>query len=231
MSGINELYADPQYFFCDTRAKEVHLDWCLERLEASHSFPVCERCEQGTRNRLLSKAWPDGHPNRGKGQRDSECKAYAVCLDIAVKSGWRSWNCDSCAYYTLSIRKTMRSEEKPKNTRICEQCGEKPTFGRSPYCASCMATRSNKARKGKKDKKPQPPKHRKKAGPSKPKPEKSPPRGSEAVITINFGKYASILKKVETLAEEEVRSVEGEVIYLLKTSLGESRGITQISHD
>lgn len=128
----------------------------------------------------------------------------------------------------------MKPVEKPEEKRLCEDCGEKECFGMSPYCASCMATRSNKSRKGKtKNTKPRKgqKKGRKKAGHSKDTPEESLPSGNEAAITIRFGKHAPILRQVERLAEEEIRSIESQVIYMLKTYLSDSGEVAQLSGD
>jgi hypothetical protein len=38
----------------------------------------------------------------------------------------------------------------------------------------------------------------------------------DTVLRIDFAKYSSILKEIKKLAEEEVRPVELEVIYILK---------------
>ncbi len=46
-------------------------------------------------------------------------------------------------------------------------------------------------------------------------PENSQQRRNMA-LTIDFGRYVSILKELEQLAEEEVRSVDSQVIYILK---------------
>jgi hypothetical protein len=225
VNEFSELYADPKYFFCDRRGQEIRLGVCIgmqkanaekDRPGSSDPFPVCTECDQGDWNRRFRGVWTDGSPKRGKGQRDAECRRYDACLNIAVKKDWRSWNCESCPYFMPGNENRV---EKPENTGLCEKCGEKPKFGRSPYCASCMARKSNEARKGKKTKKTKPRRGRKKAGHTKDKAEKSPPRDDTAVITIDFGKYAPILRKIERLAEEEIRSVESQVIYMLKTCL------------
>jgi hypothetical protein len=130
------------------------------------------------------------------------------------------WTDDSPA-----VSNEMVTMEKP----LCKDCKKNPTFGRSPYCASCMATRSNKARKGKKTKNTKP-RRAKKAGHTKDNPEKSPSRGDTAIV-IDFGKYAPILRKIESLAEEEVRSVESQIIYMLKISVNGPGETAQRSGD
>jgi hypothetical protein len=243
LSG-HELYADPKWFFCERRAQEVRLGRCIgmqkantekEHPDTPDPYPVCMGCTQGTRNRLFEENWTEGSPKRGKGQRDVECRLYAACLNIAVERDWRSWNCGSCPYYESGHEQTITAMENQENTRLCEECHEKPTFGMSPFCASCMAIRSNKARsnkerKGKNTKKTKPQRARKREGHSKDKPEKSPPRGDTAVLKIDFGrKYAPILMQIERLADQEVRSVESQVIYMLKTSLSKLGETAQLT--
>jgi hypothetical protein len=43
--------------------------------------------------------------------------------------------------------------------------------------------------------------------------------GPNTILTIDFGKYSPVLRAVEKLAEEEMRPVEFQVIYMLKASL------------
>jgi hypothetical protein len=202
VNELHDLFADPRWFMCERRGREVKLGRCIgmqkanaekERPDTPDPFPVCIGCEQGAWNRRFKGVWTDESP-------------------------------------TLTDEKAMVTMEKPESSGLCEKCGEKPKFGRSPYCASCMARKSNEARKGKTTKKStKSRKGRKKAGPAE-KPEKSPPRGDTAVLKIDFGrKYAPILRQVECLADQEVRSVESQVIYMLKTSLRQLGETAQLS--
>jgi hypothetical protein len=54
--------------------------------------------------------------------------------------------------------------------------------------------------------------------PSRAKPEK-PSQSPNTALTIEFKKHPSILREVEKLAEEEVRPLELQVIYILKQYL------------
>jgi len=40
-----------------------------------------------------------------------------------------------------------------------------------------------------------------------------------AALTVNFGKYGSVLERVGELAEEEMRPVDMQVIYMLRRAL------------
>jgi hypothetical protein len=51
-----------------------------------------------------------------------------------------------------------------------------------------------------------------------PKAERASPRGDLELI-ISFGKYETILKEVESLAEKEMRPIDLQVIYMLKNAL------------
>ena len=52
-----------------------------------------------------------------------------------------------------------------------------------------------------------------------PKPKKKAAVKPEADLAINFGKYGSVLERVEELAEEEMRPVDMQVIYMLRRAL------------
>ena len=165
-------------------------------------------------------------PKKGKGERFLECRYYDDCLDFAGLQNWKNFNCEFCNLYQTIFKKTegenqvkgmSRSIETQKNTRICEECNKNKTISpKHSLCASCMAIRSHKARSGKK-KDPVKPKSKKTIH-DKAKPEK-PQKGHDTALTIEFGKYASVLNEIEKVAEEEVRSVDLQVIYILKKYL------------
>lgn len=176
-----------------------------------------------------------GKPRQGPGKRHMDCDLYEKCLDLAAKKDWDSFNCEGCTYQEKGPGNKPATPEKKENTRICEDCQEKVTLSPNcPYCPSCMAKRSNRAgsaKKGTKAKKPRSgPSHQRaterpvvalkeeKATQRMPKPEK-PLSGPNTAITIEFGQYENILRRVEGLAEEEMRPVGLQVIYMLKKSL------------
>ena len=97
--------------------------------------------------------------------------------------------------------------------RMCITCGEKPTISDScPYCPSCMRKKSMESRKGKTA-----PVHarRKETKKDKARPEKTPP-GEIMTVEIDFGRFPLILKQLQNLADEEIRPLDLQVIYLLK---------------
>jgi len=47
-----------------------------------------------------------------------------------------------------------------------------------------------------------------------------PPKTDMAVVQVDFGDYAQIFEGVKKMAEEEIRPVELQIIYLLKSYLG-----------
>ncbi|MBW2559755.1 MAG: hypothetical protein JRE40_02745 [Deltaproteobacteria bacterium] len=51
------------------------------------------------------------------------------------------------------------------------------------------------------------------------KKEKEAPGGENTGRTIEFGKHAEVLKGIEKLADEELRTLENQVIYILKKHL------------
>lgn len=109
--------------------------------------------------------------------------------------------------------------------RLCKDCGEKPTMSaKCPYCASCMRKKSIEARAAKvgkvqKDNK-APAAGKAKIGIKPPALPKTPAKTKMAVVQVDFGGYSQIFEGVKKLAEEEIRPVELQIIYLLKSALG-----------
>lgn len=180
-----------------------------------------------------------GNPKQGEGDKKIDCDLYEDCLGYAAKKDWHNFNCEACTYIGKGQGTEPTTTAKKENTRICEDCKEKPTLSPNcPLCPSCMAKRSNQGRSAKQEpkaKRPRgrPPKMRPTgnhgdcqkgtgATQSMPKPEKAAV-GSNMALTIEFGKYGHILKEIQKLAEEEVRPVELQVIYMLKNALSECR--------
>ncbi|MBW1795570.1 MAG: hypothetical protein JRJ38_14255 [Deltaproteobacteria bacterium] len=173
----------------------------------------------------------NANPKPGQGHRNMACDLYENCLDLAAKKDWEGFNCESCTYWGQGQSKddSLRPEKK-ENARLCD-CGKITLSPNCPYCPSCMAKRSNKGRSAKKESKPKrprgrPPKKRATESPTEtpkkektthgmPKPEKATV-GPYTALTIDFGKYSPILRAVEKLAEEEMRPIELQVVYILK---------------
>jgi hypothetical protein len=150
-------------------------------------------------------------PRKGEGERFFECRYYDSCLDRAALENWRAFNCESCDLYRAIFRglgKAMiETPENKENTRICETCGERPTISpRHRFCPSCMAKMV---------------KHRIIPNRSQNKPPlKESGHKESSVLTINFHpKYVSLLKQIQDLADGEIRSVESQVIFMLKSYL------------
>ena len=112
-------------------------------------------------------------------------------------------------------------EESPESTetsediRLCEICGEKPTITpKHKHCPHCMAEMSKqKAAENRPDGPEQKTGTKAKARPRK------APQGQDQALTIDFDRYVSILDEVKKLADEEMRPVEMQVIYMLRQYL------------
>ena len=159
-------------------------------------------------------------PKNGKGKRALDCPHYESCLDFAAIQNWKAFNCESCDFYIDSLKKPSPSPEKKENARICEKCGKKPTIQpNSPLCASCIgkqAWKDGKAKKRPPNKKVPASTKRKETtqGQGKHKAEIGQPRAHFEVIFNE--KYSHILNKVQKLAEDEIRSFEEQIVYILK---------------
>ena len=227
MDIAHELLNKPEYFTCERFHYQMRREICIGRQKANRQsrkpfdpipFKGCEGCAQGVKNMELEKSTaPDqpGKPRRGKGQRNEICEFYNVCLDLAAKKDWKTFNCEICAYY-CDENKVVK--EKTENTRICETetCERVTISPTTPFCAACLARKSNIAKAKKKD----PVKSDSKTnGKGRTTQKKSILGQISEPIQIDFGKHTSILDEIRSLAEEEMRPLEWQIIYMLKKSL------------
>ena len=109
------------------------------------------------------------------------------------------------------------NEAREDGARLCKECGEKPPMGNGPYCASCLQKRAVKARmkhpKASKRKKGERPAARPTAH------SQGTPKVGTAAIRIDFGKHGTVLEEVVKLADEQMRPLETQIIFMLKTCL------------
>ena len=95
--------------------------------------------------------------------------------------------------------------------KLCEDCGEKPTLHpNSKLCAGCMARRSHKNKKR--------PESAFKASKKKSKggtKRKAAKTFEDANVIIEFGEYAPVLKEIEKIADQEMRPLGLQIIYML----------------
>lgn len=219
----DQILNKPRYFYCEKDRRNRRFEVCLGRQKANEArwskvfdpipFPACENCKQGAENKFLveAKLMEQTRPKRGRGKRLEDCEHYKGCLDLAAKNNWKNFNCESCPIYKPDLK-------KEENTRICEECKEKATISpKHPFCASCLAKKGNEAKKAKKSGVVR--SNRRGASQPMGKPEKAR-RGQNTALTVEFSeKHVSILKEIEELAEEEMRPVGLQVVYMLKKQL------------
>ena len=163
-------------------------------------------------------------PKKGKGERALSCPNYESCLDFCAIQNYKSFNCESCGFYIETLQKSPAATVKQENTRLCEKCGKNSTIQpNSPLCASCIGKQAWKDGKAKKKRPPNKKTpgslKRKEAtqGKGKHKAEIGQPRPHFEVIFSE--KYGQVLKEVEKLAEEEIRTVDEQIIFILKSYL------------
>jgi len=123
------------------------------------------------------------------------------------------------------VNKVVDQEKtKTEAPRICKKCGKNPTINKhSPFCSPCMRQLANEARERKKaasldDKKAKGQGALTSQGET-PLKEKESSRSEINAITIDFGAHAGLLREIEKLAEEEIRPVGLQIIYILKNHL------------
>ena len=106
--------------------------------------------------------------------------------------------------------------------KLCATCGNKPTISdSSPYCPSCMNKRS---RESQKNKTASVRLQREKPKKDTTRYEKTPTIENTAV-NIDFGEHPLILKRVRDLADQEIRPLELQIIYLLKRHFDNERAL------
>lgn len=221
----HELLNKPEYFICERFYCRLRIEICIGRQKANQQprrpfdpipFEGCMGCAQGAKNMELEKSMaPDqpGKPKRGKGQRNEICEFYDVCLDLAAKKDWQTFNCEACTYY-CDENKVVK--EKTENTRICEteSCERFTINPNNPFCASCLAKKSNAAKASKKKGSIKP--DHKTNGKDRATPKKSI-LVPISTVEINFVHYEPLLEQIRGLATEEIRTPEHQILYLLKT--------------
>ena len=224
---IDEILSGPEYFYCEREHCTLRFEICLARQKLNRersafmpvSFVSCDGCAQGIKNQLLEiEGARVKNPKRGKGERKQGCEFYEECLNLAIKEDWEGFTCTSCELFSQGLEDMPAIGPKDKGVRLCRECGEKPTIqSTSPLCASCLGKAAWKDRS-------------KNKGPGEPKKIKStqdkaqaekPQQALNMALTIQFQKYPSILEEIEKLADSEVRTVEEQIIYVLKSFVAE----------
>lgn len=224
---IGELLNGPGYFYCEKEHCTLRFEICLARQKLNQersafmpvSFVSCDGCRQGIKNQLLEiEGARVKNPTKGRGERDLACEFYDECLDLAAKEEWEGFTCTSCELFSQGLEDMPAIEPKDKDMRLCRECGEKPTIQpSSPLCASCIGKQAWKDRsknKGSGETK------KIKSTQDKAQAEK-PQQALNMALTIQFQKYPSILKEIEKLADSQIRTVEEQIIYVLKSFVGE----------
>lgn len=176
---------------------------------------------------------------QGEGDRYFDCRFYNECLDRAGLLNYKSWNCEGCDFYgtVFGKRENKMNEKakKPENARICGTCEKNITIQpSSPYCASCLSLKAKESRARKKEAIKTVPiiengkqggsmglRKGKEAYLDKDQAEISQPRTNFKIIFK--GKYSQLLKELEKVAEEEVRTVDEQIVYIIKTYLSNTQ--------
>jgi len=172
------------------------------------------------------------NPQEGEGERNFDCSQYADCENRAAREDWIDFHCEDCPRAGLEDEKDLSDEtdkektimkpQEPKPRQdLCEVCGVKPRLKTVPYCGSCMAKRGaakraqEKALGGAQERK-------NKVGRPRGRPRhkaepEGPPPAQETALTVDFRKYPGLLNEVRKLADDEIRSPDQQVIYIVKS--------------
>jgi hypothetical protein len=200
--GREDVTLDSRYFPCQKMHAKIPRSTCLARqfalVQGSRRFLFleCGDCSQG---KVIIKE----HQNMFGGEKEKSL------MPDQAKSG---------------------NEASEGKARLCKDCGEKPTISpRSPYCSSCMQKRATEARARKKKapekaNRPQAGKKRDQPGEKASPKVKEEPKAEIYAIRVNFGGHPEVLGAIVKLAEEEMRPLELQIIYVLKSYLRRSGG-------
>jgi len=167
-------------------------------------------------------------PKKGKGERFLDCPNYESCLDFAAIQNWKSFNCESCPSFKAEIKEISVMNEKKENTRICSECGKNLTIQpNSPLCASCIGKQAWKDGKAKKKR---PLKKKIPASPKRIETTQGKDKHKAEIVdsgrnmeVVFSGKYGQVLKEVEKLANKEIRTVDEQIVYILKNYLSNTQ--------
>jgi len=195
VEDLNQILEGPNYFFCQKLACKLRLEICLKRQKKNID-----------------------------GAFSNEIR-FPHCLDCTQGETNQSMQ-KSGGFMADNLKGKDEKREKPdywgSNSRLCD-CGKKTLSPNCPYCPSCMSKKS-RANKGGKEKKEDSLKENSmdiKSDFKTPlKAPKTPPQiNSSNGILVDFSHYDYVLKGIERLAKEEVRPVELQIIYILKSFL------------
>jgi hypothetical protein len=119
-------------------------------------------------------------------------------------------------------QKKLGNEGSEGGARLCKDCGEKPPISpHNPYCSSCMQKRAIKARTERKKASKREKGERPTLRPTIRLRETS--KAGTVVMPVDFGKHREVLEAVVKLAEEEMRPLDIQIIFMLKTCLKRPR--------
>lgn len=148
----------------------------------------------------------------------NEDKNNDECLNCKDRVAYVN-NIGRCLSSSMPLE-TVRDPEikKMDDKKLCKKCSEKPAISKfSPYCSPCLNSFKTVKKKAPEVLK------KKKAGSDKAKPEKARKTANAAVV-IEFGKYDSILNEVKNLANDQMRPLDMQILFMLKKQLDHTEG-------
>ncbi|MDQ5988001.1 MAG: hypothetical protein CSYNP_03754 [Syntrophus sp. SKADARSKE-3] len=211
----------PAFFSCEKYRCKMSKHDCISRRHAKDKnnigdwakYPGCVACDQGAIVEGNIKTETESGATALGTRGDDEIEvAEPAKTEQAVKGPLND-------HQTIIKSEAIMGGEKPaieKEARLCSACKEKPTISdSSPYCASCMAKRGSEKRRQNAVALP------KKTRTKKMKKdtchvEKSLHKENMTVV-IDFSAYPSILKQVQDVADDQIRPLESQIIFILKS--------------
>jgi hypothetical protein len=149
-----------------------------------------------------------GRVDEDKSQCSEACERLKEFLDRPVFWG---------DYPTAERGGEVSELESPKKVCKTPDCEREGNFG--GYCAPCAARRANSVRwspggRAKRPRKERPPKGT----------TPGPGPSQETAVTVDFKGYESLLEDIRAQAEEQLRPLENQILWIVKLSLGNATG-------
>ena len=187
--------AGPDYFYCEKTRCHLKITVCLRRQEINGSTSMYQSTPF-----LVCENCDQGmeHKRLTKGVR--------TVADLEQEE-------------EIAGTKNKEEEAKPENTRLCE-CGKTTISPHSRLCPSCMAGLANAKRKTGSPEKGKP-KNRAKTKKQDREKERKVETSSPTSILVEFDEHKDVFDRIVEEARDQVRTVAGQVIWILKTSATE----------
>jgi len=218
--SAEEILNGPDYFFCEKYKSWMSKRACVKRQNKDHqvyssfveTFPInmslarCEGCEQGMAIKQMTE---DGRQMTEKGKQSAVDyrvnKEGMVIEEVEKKDGGKGLICPICTERPQLIRKNGKSQGR------CRECHGAQTAANWERIRRERASREKEC--GEKVGSGEGGKKQKTEGRGQRMEE-----GTELLI-LDFDEHQGVYEALKKMAEEDIRTIEGQAIYLIRTGV------------